>query len=69
MGISRFTVRPQRARREKPKISAFTSARMDRIVALDPDLVLGFSNLQAYISAALIRHGVSGHVFNQRSWT
>lgn len=72
VGISGFTVRPPRARREKPKVSAFTSATIDRIVALEPDLVLGFSDLQADIAAALIRHGVSVHVFNQRSrgsWT
>ncbi|MGH8480241.1 MAG: cobalamin-binding protein [Gammaproteobacteria bacterium] len=67
VGISGFTVRPPRARREKPKVSAFTSARIDRIVALEPDLVLGFSDLQADIAAALIRHGVSVHVFNQRT--
>lgn len=67
MGISGFTVRPPRARREKPKVSAFTSAKIDRIVALEPDLVLGFSDLQADIAAALIRHGISVHVFNQRT--
>ena len=47
VGISGFTVRPPRARREKPKVSAFTSAKIERIVALKPDLVLGFSDLQA----------------------
>ena len=47
VGISGFTVRPPRARKEKPKISAFTSAKIDRIIALEPDLVLGFSDLQA----------------------
>ena len=51
VGISGFTVRPARARKEKPKVSAFTSARIDRIVALQPDLVLGFSDLQADIAA------------------
>jgi iron complex transport system substrate-binding protein len=45
-GISGFTVRPPQARREKPKVSAFTSAKIDRILALEPDLVLGFSDLQ-----------------------
>lgn len=67
VGISGFTVRPPRARREKPKVSAFTSAKIDRILALEPDLVLGFSDLQADIAATLIRHGVEVHVFNQRS--
>ncbi len=67
VGISGFTVRPPRARREKPKVSAFTSAKIDRILALAPDLVLGFSDLQADIAAELIRHGIAVHVFNQRS--
>ena len=60
VGISGFTVRPPRARREKPKVSAFTSAKIDRIVALEPDLVLGFSDLQAEIAAELARdYGVT----------
>jgi iron complex transport system substrate-binding protein len=67
VGISGFTVRPPRARKEKPKVSAFTSAKIDRILALRPDLVLGFSDLQADIAAELIRSGVSVHVFNHRS--
>ncbi len=67
VGISGFTVRPPRARREKPRVSAFTSARIDRIVALEPDLVLGFSDLQADIAAALVRAGIAVHVFNHRS--
>jgi len=67
VGISGFTVRPPRARREKPRVSAFTSARTERIVALRPDLVLGFSDLQADIAAELIRAGLDVHVFNQRS--
>lgn len=67
VGISGFTVRPPRARKEKPKVSAFTSAKIDRILALEPDLVLGFSDLQADIGAELARHGVAVHVFNQRS--
>jgi iron complex transport system substrate-binding protein len=67
VGISGFTVRPPRARREKPRVSAFTSAKLDRIVALEPDLVLGFSDLQADIAAELVRRGVEVHVFNQRS--
>jgi iron complex transport system substrate-binding protein len=67
VGISGFTVRPARARREKPRVAAFTSANIDKIVALRPDLVLGFSDLQADIAAALIRQGIAVHVFNQRS--
>ena len=67
VGISGFTVRPPRARREKPKVSAFTSAKIDKIVALEPDLVLGFSDLQADIAADLIRAGMAVHVFNHRS--
>jgi iron complex transport system substrate-binding protein len=66
VGISGFTVRPPRARREKPKVSAFTSAKIDKIVALRPDLVLGFSDLQAGIAADLIRAGIEVHVFNHR---
>jgi iron complex transport system substrate-binding protein len=67
VGISGFTVRPARARKEKPRVSAFTSARIDRILALEPDLVLGFSDLQAGIAADLVRAGIEVHVFNQRS--
>ena len=67
VGISGFTVRPPRARKEKPRVSAFTSAKIDRIVALRPDLVLGFSDLQADIAAELVRTGIEVHVFNHRS--
>jgi len=67
VGISGFTVRPAQARKEKPKVSAFTSAKIDRIIALRPDLVIGFSDLQADIAAALIRKGVNVLVMNQRS--
>lgn len=67
VGISGFTVRPPQARREKPKVSAFSSARIERILALEPDLVLGFSDIQADIAAELIRRGLSVHVFNHRS--
>jgi len=67
VGISGFTVRPPRARKEKPKVSAFTSAKIDRILKLKPDLVLGFSDLQAEIAAQLIRAGIEVHVFNHRS--
>jgi iron complex transport system substrate-binding protein len=67
VGISGFTVRPPQARRDKPRVAAFTSAKIDRILALEPDLVLGFCDLQADIAASLIRAGVAVHVFNQRS--
>ena len=67
VGISGFTVRPPRARKEKPKVSAFTSAKIDKILALEPDLILGFSDLQADIAAELIRHGIEVHIFNHRS--
>lgn len=67
VGISGYTVRPARARQEKPKVSAFLSAKIDQIVALQPDCVFGFSDLQADIAAALIRQGVQVTVFNQRS--
>jgi len=67
VGISGFTVRPSQARKEKPKVSAFTSAKIDKILVLNPDLVLGFSDLQADIAAQLIRAGIAVHVFNQRS--
>lgn len=67
VGISGFTVRPKQARKEKPKVSAFTSAKIDRILELQPDLVLGFSDLQADIAATLIKAGCNVHVFNQRS--
>jgi iron complex transport system substrate-binding protein len=67
VGISGFTVRPARARKEKPRVSAFTSAKVDRILALKPDLVLGFSDLQADIAAQLARAGLEVHLFNQRS--
>ncbi|MGH8277865.1 MAG: ABC transporter substrate-binding protein, partial [Steroidobacteraceae bacterium] len=66
VGISGVTVRPPRARKEKPRVSAFTSAKIDRIVALQPDLVLGFSDLQADIAAELVRAGMEVHVFNHR---
>ena len=67
VGISGYTVRPRRAREEKPKVSAFLNARIDKILALEPDCVFGFSDLQADIASALIRHGVQVTVFNQRS--
>ncbi len=67
VGISGYTVRPRRARDEKPRVSAFTSAKIDKILALEPDCVLGFSDMQADIASALIRAGVQVTVFNQRS--
>jgi iron complex transport system substrate-binding protein len=67
VGISGYTVRPPRARREKPRVSAFTSADIPKIIALAPDLVLTFSDLQADIAAELIRRGIDVHAFNQRS--
>ena len=67
VGISGYVVRPPQARREKPRVSAFTSANIDKILALKPDLVLTFSDLQADIAADLIRRGVDVHAFNQRS--
>ena len=67
VGISGYTVRPRRAREEKPKVSAFLSAKIDKILALAPDCVFGFSDLQADIANLLIREGVQVTVFNQRS--
>jgi iron complex transport system substrate-binding protein len=67
VGISGYCVRPPEARREKPRVSAFTSADIPKILDLEPDLVLSFSDLQADIVAALIRRGIAVHAFNQRS--
>jgi iron complex transport system substrate-binding protein len=67
VGISGYVVRPPQARREKPRVSAFTSANIDKILALKPDLVLTFSDLQEDIVADLIRRGLDVHAFNQRS--
>jgi iron complex transport system substrate-binding protein len=67
VGISGYTVRPPRARHEKPRVSAFLSARIDRILELKPDLVLGFSDLQADIARDLAKAGLSILIFNQRS--
>ena len=67
VGISGYTVRPPQARKEKPRVSAFISADIPKILALRPDLVLTFSDLQADIVAALIRAGVTVHAFNQRT--
>ncbi len=67
VGISGYTVRPPEARRDKPKVSAFINAKFDKIMALEPDLVFAFSDLQAEIAAELIRRGVNVFTFNQRS--
>jgi iron complex transport system substrate-binding protein len=66
VGVSGYAVRPPQVRREKPRVSAFISADVPKILALDPDLVLGFSDLQADIAAALVSEGIAVHVFNQR---
>jgi iron complex transport system substrate-binding protein len=67
VGISGFTVRPAIARREKPKVSAFTSAKIGEILKLEPDFVIGFSDIQAEIAAELIKHGVEVWISNHRS--
>ena len=67
VGISGFTVRPPRARKEKPKVSAFTSAKIGEILALEPDLVIGFSDIQADIARDLIKAGVEVWISNHRS--
>ncbi len=67
VGISGFTVRPAIARREKPKVSAFTSAKIDEILKLKPDIVIGFSDIQADIARDLVKHGVEVWISNHRS--
>ncbi len=67
VGISGFTVRPPRARKDKPKVSAFTSAKIGEILKLEPDFVVGFSDIQADIAAELIRHGIEVWISNHRS--
>jgi iron complex transport system substrate-binding protein len=66
VGVSGYAVRPPQVRREKPRVSAFTSADIPKILALDPDLVLAFSDLQAPVVAEVIRSGLAVHAFNQR---
>ncbi len=66
VGVSGYAVRPPQVRREKPRVSAFISADIPKILALEPDLVLAFSDLQADIAADLVRAGIAIHVFNQR---
>jgi iron complex transport system substrate-binding protein len=67
VGISGFTVRPKEARRDKPKVSAFTSAKVEAILALKPDIAIGFSDIQADIAAELVRRGVEVWISNHRS--
>jgi len=67
VGVSGYTVRPPEARRDKPRVSAFLSAKTDKIIALEPDLVLGFSDLQADIARDLAKAGLNVVIFNQRS--
>lgn len=67
VGITNFTVRPARARKEKPRVSAFTSAHIDRILDLEPDLVVGFSDIQADIARDLIKEGVEVWISNHRT--
>ena len=67
VGISGFTVRPPRARKEKPKVSAFTSAKIGEILKLEPDLVIGFSDIQADIARDLIKAGIEVWISNHRS--
>src|ERR1700760_1051295 len=67
VGVSGYATRPPRVRREKPRVSAFISADVPKILELHPDLVLTFSDLQADIAAELIRQGVAVHAFNQRN--
>ena len=67
VGISGYTVRPRQARREKPRVSAFLDGRIDAILALEPDLVIGFSDMQAVLAEKLIRAGLAVLVTNQRS--
>jgi iron complex transport system substrate-binding protein len=67
VGVTGYAVRPPQVRREKPRVGAFTSANIEKILTLEPDLVLTFSDLQAEIAAELIRKGIEVHAFNQRS--
>lgn len=66
VGVSGYAVRPKRVRAEKPRVAAFTSADIPKILALEPDLVLTFSDLQAEIAQSLLREGVTVIGFNQR---
>src|SRR3954449_11204694 len=66
VGVSGYAVRPPQVRKEKPRVSAFISADLPKILALEPDLVLTFSDLQADIVAELVRQNIAVHAFNQR---
>ena len=66
-GISGFTVYPARARKEKPKVSGFTTGKLEKILAVKPDLVIAFSDLQADLVRDLVKAGIEAHVFNHRS--
>ena len=66
VGVSGYAVRPARVRKEKPRVSAFISADFEKVLALEPDLVLTFSDLQADIAAELIRRNIAVHAFNHR---
>jgi len=66
VGVTGYAVRPPRVRQEKPRVSAFISADLPKILALEPDLVLSFSDMQAEIVAGLLRSGIAVHAFNQR---
>ena len=67
IGISGFTYRPPQARKEKPKVSTFLDAKFDEIIALKPDLVIGYSDLQADLAAELIRRGIDVYIFNHHT--
>jgi iron complex transport system substrate-binding protein len=67
VGVSGYAVRPPQVRKEKPRVAAFTSADTEKIIALEPDLVFAFSDLQADIVADLLRRGIAVHAFNQRN--
>lgn len=67
VGITTYTVRPPKAKKEKPVVSAFTSANIEKILKLKPDLVIGFSDIQADIASILIKKGIEVHIFNHRS--
>jgi iron complex transport system substrate-binding protein len=66
VGVSGYAVRPPQVRKEKPRVAAFISADVPKILALEPDLVLTFSDLQAGIVADLVKSGIAVHAFNQR---
>src|SRR5688500_6631302 len=66
VGVSGYAVRPPQVRKEKPRVSAFISADIPKILALEPDLVLAFSDLQGQLAADLAKAGVAVHIFNQR---